>query len=145
MDQTLNEKKPTLVFGISGRMASGKDTVGSWLLDNHMIGHLAAFADGVYAAAELVFGVTRFNKSGRARRLRQMIGSGIWLEPTRIAETVRPQSSVISAAGASSWGTHCEPQRCRVSNWDCGEGLLAVPLKPIRIASTSQGSAPASS
>ncbi|MCG3217491.1 MAG: hypothetical protein KAR35_00710 [Candidatus Heimdallarchaeota archaeon] len=75
MEQTTNEK--TLVFGISGRMASGKDTVGSWLLDNHVIGHLAAFADGVYAAAELVYGVTRFNKSGRARRLRQQIGSGM--------------------------------------------------------------------
>ncbi|MHA1910295.1 MAG: hypothetical protein ACTSYA_01250 [Candidatus Kariarchaeaceae archaeon] len=75
MEQATNEK--TLVFGISGRMASGKDTVGSWLLDNHVIGHLAAFADGVYAAAELVFGVTRFNKSSRARRLRQQIGSSM--------------------------------------------------------------------
>ena len=81
MEQATNEK--TLVFGISGRMASGKDTVGSWLLDNHVIGHLAAFADGVYAAAELVFGVTRFSRVARLDCLCDYSREYCRLEPFR--------------------------------------------------------------
>jgi len=64
-----------MIFGISGRMGSGKDTIGAWLVEMGLSSATLAFADGVYLVVEEVFGCPRTDRSNRARLFRQCVGS----------------------------------------------------------------------